>query len=995
MPGEWLWGPKGLRAPASELRHCLRPSRVDAADFLAEEQAFYSAITMGEPDEMVPDSGAVFTFGKTKFAENMPSKFWFKKDIPISLSCGDEHTAITTGNNKLFMFGSNNWGQLGLGSKAAVNKPTCVKALKPEKVKFVACGRNHTLILTGGGQVYATGGNNEGQLGLGDTDERSAFHLISFFTSQHKIKQLSAGSNTSAALTEDGELFMWGDNSEGQIGLQNITNICVPHQVTIGKPISWISCGYYHSAFVTKKAVYTFGLGQFGQLGLGTFTFETSEPKVIESVKDKKISHVCCGENHTALITESGLLYTFGDGRHGKLGLGMENFTNQFFPTLCSSFLKYIVRLVACGGCHMLVFATPRLGMAEDIESDEIKYSCLPSAMYVPISDPPLENVLQRCLSARVRRRVREKSPDSLRMTGILPPVEGTSPQPICFLPHLIPFSMSASNLLEKMICEDENSMPPMEPDYFQHKMTQEKDTDSLSAEDSESLGETADVLNMTHMLHLNSNEKPKLSPIQKQKKQEIIEKPKQHTTYTESDDSNEYENEEISPKVTEGRVYEQLLAQGMYVMPVAMSMETFSDEDVGDDSDQQSPQTSTSAEGLQKGTFRHENKHDVYPLNTKEIEKESDEGQSQKDSEANEIVSEMESDLVKMTDLKAIRKTEENRKNIDTFFDDLPNRYMNIEDEEDKDFVKESKGDKQDMIFDSEQASIEEEDSYLEGKSESQRSIADGFQQPESIEFNSVEKEDDEVEINQNVWYSRTFIKRRHEEARHRLSRIMAKYEFKCDRLPRIPEEQEGEDSEGSGIEEQEIEANEEECGEKEKEETELLSDDLTDRAEDHELFKNEDLAEETDKYTEGKKEDAGDNKSITKDDHSDTHNSVKKDEKVNREEQAIHEYNENPKGNMCDRAKSSSSEILENNESTPTKDIKKSKIFLFKRMSLMSQKTVEINNEPLPEIKPIGDQIAFKGNKKDANQNHMGQNHQETSLPNMERRSKFCTIL
>lgn len=688
---------------------------------------------MGEPYEMVPDSGAVFTFGKTKFAENIPSKFWFKKDIPVSLSCGDEHTAITTGNNKLFMFGSNNWGQLGLGSKATVNKPTCIKALKPEKVKFVACGRNHTLVLTGGGKVYATGGNNEGQLGLGDTDERSAFHLISFFTSQHKIKQLSAGSNTSAALTEDGELFMWGDNSEGQIGLQNITNMCVPHQVTVGKPISWISCGYYHSAFVTtegelytfgepesgklglppkllvnhkvpqlvpgisekviqvacggghtvvltEKAVYTFGLGQFGQLGLGTFTFETSEPKVIESVKDKKISHVCCGENHTALITESGLLYTFGDGRHGKLGLGMENFANQFLPTLCSNFLKYIVHLVACGGCHMLVFATPRLGMAEDIESDEIDDYCLPSAIYVPISDPPLENILQRSLSARVRRRKREKSPDSIRMTGTLPPVEGTSPQPICFSPHLIPFSMSASNLLEKTISENENSMPPMEPDYFQHKMTKEKDTDSLSAEDSESLGETADVLNMTHMLHLNSNEKLKLSPIQKQK---------------------------------------------------------------------------------------------------------------------------------------------------------------------------------------------------------------------------------------------------------------------------------------------------------------------------DHELFKNEDLVEETDKYTEGKKKDTEDNKSVPKDDHSDTDNSVKKDEKINREERAIHEYNENPKGNMCDRAKSSSSEILEDSESTPTKDIKKSKIFLFKRMSLMSQKIVQINNEPLPEIKPIGDQIAFKRNKKDANQNHMGQNHQETSPPNMERRSKSCTIL
>lgn len=46
---------------------------------------------------------------------------------------------------------------------------------------------------------------------------------------------------------------MWGDNSEGQIGLKDVTNVCVPQQVTVGKPISWISCGYYHSAFVTSK----------------------------------------------------------------------------------------------------------------------------------------------------------------------------------------------------------------------------------------------------------------------------------------------------------------------------------------------------------------------------------------------------------------------------------------------------------------------------------------------------------------------------------------------------------------------------------------------------------------------------------------------------------------------------------------------------------------------------------------------------------------------
>ncbi|XP_014646555.1 PREDICTED: X-linked retinitis pigmentosa GTPase regulator isoform X2 [Ceratotherium simum simum] len=1013
---------------------------------------------MEEPEEVVPDSGAVFTFGKTKFAENTPSKFWFKNDIPIYLACGDEHTAIVTGNGKLYMFGSNNWGQLGLGSKSTVSKPTCVKALKPEKVKFAACGRNHTIVATEGDKVYAAGGNNEGQLGLRDTEDRNTFHLISFFTSQHKIKQLSAGSNTSAALTEDGELFMWGDNSEGQIGLKNITNVCVPRQVTIGKPISWVSCGYYHSAFITtegelytfgepesgklglpsellvnhrmpqlvpgipekviqvacggghtvvltENAVYTFGLGQFGQLGLGTFLFETSEPKVIEHVKDQKISYISCGENHTALITDVGLMYTFGDGRHGKLGLGLENFTNQFIPTLCCNFMRFIVQLVACGGCHMLVFATPRLDVAEEVELDEINDSSLPAATSLPISDLTSENVLHRTLSARVRRREREKSPDSIQMTQTLSTMEETPELPVCFSPHSVPFPVSARNLPEKMIPEKESPMQPMEPDYFQDKMTKGKETDTSSAADLESLGETTDVLNMTHMMSLNSNDKSlKLLPIQKQKKQETIEELKQHTAHTENDDSNEHESEEMSKKMKEGKAYKQLLAKGIYMVQAAMTMEAFPDEDIGNDSGQPGPQSNTSAQGLQKEIFRRENKRGVYPPGGKEIEKKSGGRHSQKDSEAEEIISQKETGLAEMTGLKDRRKSEENIKNVNVFFDDLPNRDMNTEDEENKDFVKESKRNKQDVIFDSERESVEEPDSYLEGESGSQQGTADGFEQPESIEFSGGEKEDDEVEIDQNLWYSRKFIEQAREEATEcKMSKFMEKYDLKCS-LSEIPEEREGaEDSEGSGIEEEEIEANEanvEVPGGKEEEEAEILSDDLTDSAEDHEFSENEeleDMDEGIDEYLEGKKKAERDNKNVPADDHSETNDSsVEKGEKSNQEEWALHEYNENPKGSMHNHAKSSSLQVLEYSESTSSKDVKKSKkIFLFKRMSLTSHKSKQSNNEPLPEIKPIRDQIAFKSNKKDANQSHMGQNHQDTSPPNEERRSKACTIL
>ncbi|XP_039198082.1 X-linked retinitis pigmentosa GTPase regulator isoform X2 [Crotalus tigris] len=464
----------------------------------------------GEAEEQVPESGAIFTFGKSKFAENVPSKFWFKNDKPLHMSCGDEHTSVVTENGKLYMFGSNNWGQLGLGTKNTVSKPTCVKVLKPEKVKLAACGRNHTLIYTEKGNLYATGGNSEGQLGLGDTEERSAFHLVSYFTSQHKIKQLAAGSYTSAALTEDGQLFMWGDNSEGQIGLGNEANVCIPHQVDVGKPVFWISCGYYHSALITcdgelytfgesdngklglsleqlknnrvpqlvsgipsrvnKVAcggghtvalaggeVYTFGLGQYGQLGLGTFIFETSEPKIVNHLEKHKICNIASGENHTALITENGLMYTFGDGRHGKLGLGKENYTNQFVPTLCSNFLKFTVHL-------------------------------------------------------------KEKSPEQCgRLVRTLPPLGKTSLKPASgIISSTLPLDRTDRNKESESIRDHETGDKKEE-----NSDTEDSSTDNDSDDNEErTLGDTTDILNMTHVMRLNLNDQlVELAPVQKQKK--------------------------------------------------------------------------------------------------------------------------------------------------------------------------------------------------------------------------------------------------------------------------------------------------------------------------------------------------------------------------------------------------------------------------------------------------------------------------------------------
>ncbi|XP_036857438.1 X-linked retinitis pigmentosa GTPase regulator isoform X1 [Manis javanica] len=980
---------------------------------------------MEEPEEVVPSSGALFTFGKNKFTENIPSKFWFKNDIPTFLSCGDEHIAVVTGNNKLYMFGSNSWGQLGLGSNSFVGKPTCVKALKPEKVKFAACGGNHTIISTEGDKLYATGGNNEGQLGLGDTKDRNTFHLIGLFTSQHKVKQLSAGSNTSAVLTEDGELFMWGENSEGQIGLEDITNISVPHQVTIGKPISWISCGYYHSAFVTtegelytfgepehgklglpyellinhrtpqrvpgipekviqvacggehtvvltEKAVYTFGLGQFGQLGLGTSVFETSEPQMIGTFKDQRITYISCGGSHTAVIADMGIMYTFGDDHHGKLGLGVKNFTNQFIPTLCCNFLSFTVRLVSCGGCHMLVFATPRLGVAEEVELEKRSESCFSAMASLSISDQPSGNVLHRTLSARMRRREREKSPDSIQMTRMLLPPK----QPVGFPPSSVPSPMSTSILPEEMISEKKGPMQPTEPGYFQDKIIKGKETDNYSTADSESLGETTDILNMTHVMSLNSKDKSlKLSPIQKQKKRKTVKKLKQHTAHTENDDSSDYASEEMSQKRKEGKTYKQVLAKRIHMIPPALTMEAFVYEGISSDSEQPGLQATADTKHLQKEIFRYKITCSIYLPDAKEIERERDGEHSQKDSKAEDTVSEKVTELAAMAGLKDIQESEANIRKIYTFFDDLPNRDMNIEDEENKYILKESKRNKQCETFNNEKDSIEEPDNYLKGESPSQQDTADCSEELESVEFSSGDTEDDEVENEQISWYTRKYIEERQwEDNEHKVSKFLAKYDFKCDQLSVIQEEETGVNSDGSQTEKQEIEASEENVeasGGKEDEEAEILSAGLTDRAEGHEFSESgepEDEDEELDELL-----DEEDNKKW-----------------------AFDKYNKKPKGSMYDRAKSISSEVLGEKESAASKEFKKSqKISLFQRILSINQKTTKSNNEPLREKKPTGDQIAVKSNNEDANQIHMGQNHQDTLPPDMKRTSKYCTVL
>ena len=131
-----------------------------------------------------------------------------------------------------------------------------------------------------------------------------------------------------------------------------------------------VSCGGDHTVVLSENGnVYVFGQSTNGQLGLGTRTLETFVPMKINALSEiansddhdnNRIIHISCGENHTAVVSRSGQLFTFGDGRHGKLCLDTETLSNHYSPMLSTRFQgEYRVLSAHCGGCHTMVVAQP------------------------------------------------------------------------------------------------------------------------------------------------------------------------------------------------------------------------------------------------------------------------------------------------------------------------------------------------------------------------------------------------------------------------------------------------------------------------------------------------------------------------------------------------------------------------------------------------------------------------------------------------------------
>jgi len=308
----------------------------------------------------------------------------------------------------LFAWGRGEDGQLGVGDKLDQFKPRLVVGLDDEDVAQVACGSGHTVALSLEGKVFAWGRGDDGRLGHGDHEWKDEPMKI-LALDKVKVVHITCGSYHTAAVSDSGCLYTWGGGMYGKLGHCNETGYNFPKRVdnlrnkfvvtvacgsrhtmvlcqdpprdsNISVVLTWgdtdngvsghgessshqhfpksirnlqfvvqiAACGFHSAALTYSGDVYTWGEGKFGRLGHGTPEINISQPKKISTFG--KIVQISCGGFHTAAVSESGKLFTFGGGEHGQLGHGTKD--NHAVPTMVESLKSYVIVQVTCGWSH-------------------------------------------------------------------------------------------------------------------------------------------------------------------------------------------------------------------------------------------------------------------------------------------------------------------------------------------------------------------------------------------------------------------------------------------------------------------------------------------------------------------------------------------------------------------------------------------------------------------------------------------------------------------
>jgi len=276
-------------------------------------------------------------FGKLGNDDTNHVKDWLKIENNIisnikSISAGSSHSLAVKDDGTLWVTVFNNWGQLGNENTNTVYKWTQISTSIVSNIKSVAAGSMHSLALDNNGNLWVTGNNQSGQLGNSAINtstnkwQKIPDNIIS------NVKFIAAGGSSSFAIRNDGTLWVAGENSFGQLGNENNTNVTSWSQIPtniISNVKAVATNGIFSLAVKDDGTLWVTGHNDVGQLGTGN-TNDINKWTQISTTIISKVKTVSCGGYHSLAITNDGKIYGTGQNDCGQLGTGDNNNKNNW-----------------------------------------------------------------------------------------------------------------------------------------------------------------------------------------------------------------------------------------------------------------------------------------------------------------------------------------------------------------------------------------------------------------------------------------------------------------------------------------------------------------------------------------------------------------------------------------------------------------------------------------------------------------------------------------